>query len=424
MSLYFKPGKGWRYDFTLKGKRYTEAWFKTKAEAKKVEAKRKEEVENPQAEPEQTVTNTTLTSTDFLTLCNQRLAHVERHNSESHFHDVQGHAKRWVKEWGLLPADSITSGMMQPYFDRRAEVSHIAANKDLQYLRALFSFGIKKKLAHQNPAKDLEWYTVVKRKRRIPPNTDVFKVISAADPETQDYLWCMLLTAARVNEINALVWDDVDFVNQTVTLWTRKKKGGHKESRLVPMTQKLFGILDYRYKKRDPDMPWVFWHTYWSQKEGRRISGPYLDRKKIMQTLCEIAGVTYFRFHPFRHFTASILQDQGVPIGVIQSILGHENQKTTEIYLQTVNQSERRAMAKLDGLDIIIDGPTREGEGPTNPHKEFWHRKTQRPTLKTLKQDVARMGYRATGRKYGVSDNAVRKWIKAYENSKQPLSAV
>ncbi len=115
------------------------------------------------------------------------------------------------------------------------------------------------------------------------------------------------------------------------------------------------------------------------------------------------------------HFTASILKDLGVPIGVIQSMLGHENPKTTEIYLQTVNQSDRRAMEKLDGLDIIAGAPIRNDNGPTNPHKEFWHRKVKRPPLKILKRDVAKMGYRGTGRKYGVSDNAIRKWIKVYE---------
>ena len=34
MSVYFVKGKGWRYDFTQKGTRHTEAWFKTKAEAR------------------------------------------------------------------------------------------------------------------------------------------------------------------------------------------------------------------------------------------------------------------------------------------------------------------------------------------------------------------------------------------------------
>ena len=46
MSVYFIKGKGWRYDFTLNGKRCTAAWFQTKREALAAEAKRKEEAKH------------------------------------------------------------------------------------------------------------------------------------------------------------------------------------------------------------------------------------------------------------------------------------------------------------------------------------------------------------------------------------------
>jgi 5-methylcytosine-specific restriction endonuclease McrA len=39
-------------------------------------------------------------------------------------------------------------------------------------------------------------------------------------------------------------------------------------------------------------------------------------------------------------------------------------------------------------------------------------RKVERPDIDTLLNEVKEMGYSATGRKYGVSDNAIRKWIK------------
>jgi hypothetical protein len=39
-----------------------------------------------------------------------------------------------------------------------------------------------------------------------------------------------------------------------------------------------------------------------------------------------------------------------------------------------------------------------------------------RPDFETLKIEINNMGYSSTGRKYGVSDNAIRKWIKYYEN--------
>lgn len=42
-------------------------------------------------------------------------------------------------------------------------------------------------------------------------------------------------------------------------------------------------------------------------------------------------------------------------------------------------------------------------------------RKTERPSYLILKFEIKKNGYVATGKKYGVSDNSIRKWIKKYE---------
>ena len=42
------------------------------------------------------------------------------------------------------------------------------------------------------------------------------------------------------------------------------------------------------------------------------------------------------------------------------------------------------------------------------------HRKVKRPLYDILKKEVNDYGYCATGRKYGVSDNSIRKWLKDY----------
>jgi hypothetical protein len=182
------------------------------------------------------------------------------------------------------------------------------------------------------------------------------------------------------------------------------------------MVSKLYDILIYRFQNRDPEIPWVFWHSYWSRKLNQKVSGPYGDRKKIMKTLCKKAGVKYFRFHPFRHLTASILDDLGVPIGVIQRILGHENRSTTEGYLHSIGEAERKAMHKLEKVDIFSKPLSENGRQQTNMHREYWLRKAKRPDYETLCDDLERLGYVGTGKKYGVSDNAIRKWKKHYEN--------
>jgi integrase len=348
MSVYFVKGKGWRYDFTLKGIRHTEAWFKTKTEAKQAEAKRKEELKNPKIP---TLKDQIQTDISFLELVNRRLDHVKAYNSERHYTDHIYMARRWVKEWNGLTCSEITTDMIQNFLLKRLkETSPFTANKDLRYLRSLFNYGLNpvRKWIKHNPTRGVEFFPVDKQIKYVPPNEDVLRVILAADPDTQDYLWTIALTMGRMSEVNRITWQDVNFKERFVVLYTRKKKGGHRTPRKIPMTDKLHEVLSRRYAKRNKRVLWVFWHRYWSSKINGWTVGPYKERKKIMRTLCKRAGVKYFRYHALRHFGASLLEQSNVPIGSIQRLLGHENRTTTELYLHSIGESERQAMDALN----------------------------------------------------------------------------
>ena len=338
MSVYFLKGKGWRYDFTLNGIRHTNAWFETKTKAKKAEAKRKEEILSPKLDKEMPIVM------GFLDLVNRRLDHVKAYNSASHYRDHVYMAKRWVKEWKDRSSDEISTDEIQTFVLRRSKVSAFTANKELRYLRALFNFGIKRKLILNNPTQGMFFLPVEKRIKYIPPKEDVLRVIMRADPDTQDYLWTIRETMGRMGEINRLTWPDVNLEGKYVVLYTRKKRGGHLTPRKVPMTSKLFQILSYRFNHRAKTKPWVFWHRYWSRIKKEWVEGPYKERKKIMKSLCKKVKVRYFRYHALRHFGASVLDNANVNIGSIQRILGHENRSTTEIYLHSIGESEREAM--------------------------------------------------------------------------------
>lgn len=56
-------------------------------------------------------------------------------------------------------------------------------------------------------------------------------------------------------------------------------------------------------------------------------------------------------------------------------------------------------------------------KGPREPRPE--RRKVERPSYEQLMDDVAEMSFVAIGRKYGVSDKAVRKWIRWYEYQRE-----
>ena len=127
MSQYFKKGKGWRYDFILKGMRHTDTWFKTKREAKKAEAEKRKEVLNPP------VVVKTPTDMEFLELVNRRLDYVQEYNSVRYYTNHIYAAKRWCKLWSKMLCSEITADMIQNFIYRQKKsVSAISANMQLQ----------------------------------------------------------------------------------------------------------------------------------------------------------------------------------------------------------------------------------------------------------------------------------------------------
>ena len=77
-----------------------------------------------------------------------------------------------------------------------------------------------------------------------------------------------------------------------------------------------------------------------------------------------------------------------------------------------------RICAHCDGE---FQGPSRQRycsqicAGLAEAHK---FRTAARPPCRQLVQEIDQLGYRAVGRKYGVSDNAIRKWIRNYERER------
>jgi hypothetical protein len=55
---------------------------------------------------------------------------------------------------------------------------------------------------------------------------------------------------------------------------------------------------------------------------------------------------------------------------------------------------------------------------PKRPGPRPELRRVERPPYERLVAEIAELGYLAVGRRYGVSDNAIRKWCRAYERER------
>jgi len=65
------------------------------------------------------------------------------------------------------------------------------------------------------------------------------------------------------------------------------------------------------------------------------------------------------------------------------------------------------------------------GRGEASRRAQVLRRRIERPPYEQLVAEIEAAGYLAVGRKYGVSDNAIRKWRRAYEaEAKSTVAAV
>jgi integrase len=237
---------------------------------------------------------------------------------------------------------------------QKEERSGYAANKDRKNLVAAWNWGMKymdPPLPGPNPCL-VDRMPEIRQPRYVPPEEDFWKVYEKAEGQDQIMLLAFLHLAARRGEIFRMTWSDVDFGNNRVRLWTRKRQGGSYEYDWLPMTKELRKYLMQWWEHRPvKDVEHVFVcldNTAFCQEQYGK---PFMYRQHFMNRLCDKAGVKRFGFHSIRHLSASILFKLGYELGAIQAILRHKSPGTTERYLKSIGLERVR-----DALEDLSRG--------------------------------------------------------------------
>jgi integrase len=339
MAVFQKRDK-WKVEIWKKGKRvYTKGGFLTELDAKNHEAEILEDLP---------------TNTGFTRLVESRLEELEDRRSEKHFNENLTLLKNLTQRWGrkkVVTRQDVEDYLREVFLsvksrpnepeEKRKLRAGVRANKRLRLLKALWNHGIKKGWIKNNPCLGIERYPQGSDSRYIPPIEDLKLVLEVAEaPGCMDkfYLLTLIHTLGRMREVNRLKWDDVDYDRGFVTLYTRKAKCSDLKPTRVPMNEDLRKVL----KKIPRTSDYVFTNP--------KTETAYDHRDKMLHTLCKLAGVKEFTYHCLRHFGASTLDELGVSLTSIQSILGHERPTTTDNYLQSLRGSRDTAIKKLEGI--------------------------------------------------------------------------
>ncbi|MFC1515560.1 tyrosine-type recombinase/integrase [Thermodesulfobacteriota bacterium] len=331
-----KNRKVWIAKFKFQYKQYKKEGFKTRAKAWGWEMQKRNELKNPPA-PETTPLTFSQVSTMYLEDCQSRF----QKNTWRQKAFVYRNFISFIND--DPDADSIFKQTFVEYLrHRKGKVGNIAANRDLKEFKVLFNWCIRQEILFKNPCVNIEDYPEEPKVKYVPPAKDINLVIMAADFEDKDLIQTLYHTAGRISEILNLTWEDINFEQKWVRLWTRKRRGGELQEDKIAMTDTLCGILKRRWNNRDPHKPYIFHH-----EDGSKIT--YQQKRYTMKKLCEKAKVKTFGFHAIRHHVATILADSGkASLSQIQKMLRHRRSTTTDNYIKTLDPQLRQVANVLD----------------------------------------------------------------------------
>ncbi len=165
---------------------------------------------------------------------------------------------------------------------------------------------------------------------------------AAADDFERALFMFAIHTGARLGELLAIRWRDVDFKHMNVTIPRALVRGdylppksGH--GREVPMTAGLAAAL----KKIKHDRELIF-----SDKDGTPL--PYDNPSYRLDKALTRAEFRHVRWHDLRHTFCSQLASAGVPLRQIQEWAGHSSITVTERYSHLVPGAGKALIKALD----------------------------------------------------------------------------
>lgn len=245
-------------------------------------------------------------------------------------------------------------------------------------IKGMFLQALRDGIIINDPAKNLtlpKFRQTAKAERRVmsKEEMDIF-LQYAKDSAYYDYYRLALCTGLRINEAFALQWDDIDWKRKMIcirgTLVYESGQGVRKDStktvagfREIPMIDASECLLKILRKKRARTR--ILLGQNWKERAGledlvlfNAFGGSLCDtnvRKDINRIVMRINhdGIKFEHVtpHTFRHTFATRGLEAGIPLKVMQTILGHSSlSMTADLYSHVLPDTKAEEMKKLQGI--------------------------------------------------------------------------
>lgn len=176
--------------------------------------------------------------------------------------------------------------------------------------------------------------------------------------ETESELGILIAleTGARLGEIAALTFNDIDFKNSTISISKSYSAAVQKVTDTKnPQSHRIISItkdLKHTLKEYRDFLP--LYSHYYNRQFSRRLN-----------VILEKLDIPKIRFHDLRHSHASFLLYNGVSIDYVSKRLGHKNTRITlDVYAHMLKEKEHKE--DEIALDFLSASPQMSPESKNN----------------------------------------------------------
>jgi integrase len=325
MSLYKRGGVYWSYIWQG-GIRYAKSTGTGKIRAaESFDRKHKIELElkksrPPELDPEMTFGHL---FARFLADSEVKPFHIER-------------SKAFLPYFAEMPIGEITKNEIIRYRKHRhkqKKLSDTTINRDVEVLRHVLFWAVEERILASNPLARSRLSRARRVKRPILSIQEEDLLLSVAAPHLKKIIIAAADTGMRRGEILAQDWQDIDFFRKVLVV--TKSKTAEGESREMPLTNRLFELLNAERKSRGL----IF--TFGDK--------PIFSLKTAWRTAIKKSEIRRFRFKDLRTTFNSRLIEAGIIKDVRMELMGHSrNEDTNDLYSQIELPLLREAIAKLE----------------------------------------------------------------------------
>jgi integrase len=275
----------------------------------------------------------------FGDLVKEALAHKQARLAPGSYVMDKSRSDKLLEGWRDLAAGAITPQRIDERLTalRKEGLSGSTVNRYRSLISSIFAFAVRTGRLSTNPVSLVP--RLEENENRIRYLTDdeeaaLRKIIREFWPDREVELDLALHTGMRRGEQFSLSWDQVDLDAPQPQITVRGKTG----RRFIPVNGVARAALEAMHKDATGS-PFVCPQTKGAWQR---------DWRRWFEDSVRLAKIENFRWHDLRHTFASRLVRKGVPLPVVQTLLGHKSIHMTMRYSHLAPNDLAEAVGKLD----------------------------------------------------------------------------